>query len=111
METLHSIFCASSIEKYGDGLILGGFLSTDQFNQIRSHLHSQIDKIRPQLLGLVESFDLDDEILYSEIGSSDGKVYERMYEAALSSPLNKKDKVKGFDEFIKPTQLFLKAKL
>lgn len=29
-------------------------------------------------------------------------MYEAMLEAARESPLNEKDKIKGFDEYIKP---------
>lgn len=60
------------------------------------------------MLNLIESYELDDNIVMSAIGSYDGNVYERLLEWAKSSRLNQKDKLDGFDEFIKP---MLAAKL
>lgn len=54
------------------------------------------------MLNIVESFELDDNIVMSAIGNYDGNAYERMLDWARSSKLNSKDKIDGFDEFIKP---------
>ena len=60
------------------------------------------------MLNLIEAFEYDDNSLVSAIGNYDGNVYERLLEWAKSSKLNQKDKIDGFDEYIKP---FLAAKL
>ena len=60
------------------------------------------------MLNLIEGFELNDNIMKSAIGNYDGNVYERMLEWAKSSRLNQKDKIDGFDEYVKP---FLAAKL
>jgi acyl-CoA oxidase len=64
--------------------------------------------IRPHMLNLVECYELDDNIMLSAIGNYDGRVYERMLEWSRSTRLNQKDKLDGFDEYIKP---MLAAKL
>jgi hypothetical protein len=60
------------------------------------------------MLNIAEAFEMDDNILMSSIGSYDGQVYERMLDWARKSKLNDKDKIDGFDEYLKP---FLSAKL
>lgn len=54
------------------------------------------------MLNLVEGFELNDNIMNSSIGNYDGNVYERTMEWVKSSRLNEKDKLDGFDEYIRP---------
>lgn len=64
--------------------------------------------VRPNAVGLVDSFDIRDEILGSTLGSWDGNVYERLFEEAAKSPLNKEPVNKSFQLYLKP---LLKANL
>jgi hypothetical protein len=43
---------------------------------INELLQEEYRNIRPQMLNLIEAFELDDNILLSAIGSYDGNVYE-----------------------------------
>ena len=88
--------------------MLGGFVDGNAFEDVRQWMYQQTEIIRPQILNLAEAFDFTDSNLNSTIGHSDGRVYERLYDAALSSPLNRKDKYKGFDEYLGP---YTRAKL
>jgi acyl-CoA oxidase len=63
--------------------------------------------IRPNAVGLVDSFDYHDEILSSALGAYDGQVYERLLESAMKSPLNAKPVHDSFRTSIEP---LLKAK-
>jgi len=54
------------------------------------------------MLNIVEAFNYDDNMLISSIGCYDGNVYPRMLDQARRSKLNDKDKLDGFDEYIKP---------
>lgn len=60
------------------------------------------------MLNIIEAFEYDDNIMTSAIGNYDGNVYERMMEWVRQSRLNDKDKLDGFDEYLKP---LLDAKL
>lgn len=64
--------------------------------------------VRPNAVGLVDSFDIRDEILGSTLGAWDGNVYERLFEEASKSPLNKEPVNKSFELYLKP---LLKANL
>ncbi|KAJ0182749.1 hypothetical protein K1T71_002118 [Dendrolimus kikuchii] len=58
--------------------------------------------IRPNAVGLVDAFDLRDEILNSTLGSYDGQVYERLMAEALKSPLNEEPVNQSFHKYVKP---------
>lgn len=64
--------------------------------------------IRPNAVGLVDSFDVRDEILGSALGVYDGNVYERLIEDAQKSPLNQDPVNISFQKYLKP---FLKSNL
>lgn len=56
----------------------------------------------------MDGFDIRDEILASTLGAFDGNVYERLFEEASKSPLNKDPVNRSFDLYLKP---LLKANL
>lgn len=64
--------------------------------------------IRPNAIGIVDGFDIRDEILGSTLGAYDGNVYERLFEEASKSPLNAEPVNISFQLHLKP---FLKANL
>lgn len=52
---------------------------------------SLLAEIRPNAIGLVDSFDFTDRLLGSILGRYDGNVYENLYKWAKDSPLNKSE--------------------
>lgn len=75
---------------------------------VQTLLENCLKRIRPNAVGLVDSFDLHDEILNSALGDYDGNVYERLLEEANKSPLNKEPVNRSFDLYLKP---FLKSNM
>lgn len=71
-------------------------------------LEESLKCIRPNAVGLVDSFDIRDEILGSALGVYDGNVYERLLEDAKKSPLNQIPVNESFQKYLKP---FLKSNL
>jgi Acyl-CoA oxidase len=88
-----------------------------------------MDDLRPDALATIEAFDISDVSLASTIGSKDGKTkqkilfilshskiignpYEKMFKAAIQSPLNKQDPFPGYNEYLEPhlNKEFLKLK-
>ena len=88
-------------------------------------------KLRPIAVSIVDAFDINDQSLLSTLGnkitflskffflakfkiefcvlgSYDGQVYKRMFEAAEQSPLNQNDVQPTYQKYIKP---ILKANL
>jgi acyl-CoA oxidase len=58
--------------------------------------------LRPQMIPLIESWGIPDEILVSAIGNKYGDIYETQLEWARNSKLNKSPMVKGFKEYFLP---------
>lgn len=71
-------------------------------------LEELLGAIRPNAIGLVDSFDIRDEVLSSALGAYDGNVYERLFAEAQKSPLNQEPVNKSFHMYLKP---FMQANL
>lgn len=75
---------------------------------LQSRLEELLLALRPNAVGIVDSFDYRDDILNSALGVYDGNVYERLYAEALKSPLNQESVNQSFVKYLKP---FLKSNL
>jgi len=60
------------------------------------------ETLRPEVVALVDAFDIPDRVLNSTIGRYDGNVYEALYEAAKKSELNRIEPFDGYHEFLQP---------
>ncbi|CAB3239672.1 unnamed protein product [Arctia plantaginis] len=102
---LYTVYWA--LEKYGDLLLYTSISKTD-IEYLRRWLVTLLGKIRPNAVGLVDGFDIIDEMLDSTLGAYDGRVYERLMAQAQKSPLNADTVNKSFHKYLKP---FMKGKL
>lgn len=71
-------------------------------------MEEMLRAIRPNAVGIVDGFDIKDEILGSTLGAYDGNVYERLYAEAMKSPLNQESVNKSFQLHLRP---FLKSNM
>lgn len=76
--------------------------------QLQNWLEELLTLIRPNAVGIVDGFDVSDEVLASALGAYDGNVYERLFAEAQKSPLNAEPVNKSFKEYLRP---FLKSNL
>ncbi|KAG6460354.1 hypothetical protein O3G_MSEX011930 [Manduca sexta] len=83
-------------------------ISGSDISQLQTRYEELLALIRPNAVGLVDAFDIRDEILASALGAYDGRVYERLMEEALKSPLNKEPVNRSFHMYLKP---LMQAKL
>jgi len=97
----------TTLKKLGDILQYVNITSSD-IRQLQNRLEVVLAKIRPNAVGIVDSFDIPDGVLNSVIGAYDGNVYERLLTAAKSSPLNQEDVPESFEKYLKP---FMKSNL
>ncbi|KAK3931837.1 putative peroxisomal acyl-coenzyme A oxidase 1 [Frankliniella fusca] len=91
----------------GDFLMFSN-LSPADVDGLQLWLEQLLTKLRPNAVGIVDSFDIHDDILGSPLGAWDGRVYERLFEESQKSPLNKEPVNKSFHEYMKP---FLRSNL
>ena len=92
-----SIHLSIVIDRFQDG-----YLRETDLHLVRAKLESSMDYLRPRAVSIVDSFDLKDEVLQSALGRYDGRVYERLYEFAKNSPLNKFDVHPSCGQYLQP---------
>ncbi|KPJ09432.1 putative peroxisomal acyl-coenzyme A oxidase 1 [Papilio machaon] len=97
-----------ALEKRGDMLMYSNITKED-ISSLQRRYVELLALIRPNAVGIVDAFDIRDEILCSTLGAYDGRVYERLMEEAMKSPLNKEPVNQSFHKYIKP--LLIQAKL
>ncbi|KAL0901877.1 hypothetical protein ABMA27_007032 [Loxostege sticticalis] len=99
LSTLYLLYWA--LERTGD-LLRFSSLSERDIENLQARYEALLLKIRPNAVGLVDAFDFRDEVLMSTLGSYDGRVYERLMEEALKTPLNREPVSDSFHKYIKP---------
>lgn len=83
-------------------------ITQEDVANLQDRLENVLARIRPNAVGLVDSFDISDKVLNSTLGAYDGNVYERLFEDAMKSPLNQEPVNKSFELYLKP---FMQAKM
>lgn len=63
-------------------------LSGQDIDSMEKKLELSLKQLRPNIIALVDGFDLHDRVLDSTLGSYDGNVYERIFDNAKKNPLN-----------------------
>lgn len=76
-------------------------LTEAQIQQLEERLECVLAKIRPDAVAIVDGFDFHDKILCSDLGAYDGNVYERIFETAKKSPMNKHEIPKMYEMYLK----------
>ncbi|XP_049873464.1 probable peroxisomal acyl-coenzyme A oxidase 1 [Pectinophora gossypiella] len=108
LRQLVEMYCVYwALEKVGDLLLYTPISQTD-VRDLQNRYEELLELIRPNAVGLVDAYDFKDEILNSTLGAHDGRVYERLMEEALKSPLNKEPVNDSFHKYLKP---FMRGKL
>ncbi|KAJ8736598.1 hypothetical protein PYW08_007254 [Mythimna loreyi] len=105
LTTLYLYYWA--LERTGD-LLMFTSVSQKDLVDLQIAYEELLLKIRPNAVGLVDAFDLRDELLHSTLGSYDGRVYERLMEEALKSPMNKEPVSDAYSKYLRP---MMKGKL
>ncbi|XP_029040875.1 probable peroxisomal acyl-coenzyme A oxidase 1 [Osmia bicornis bicornis] len=97
----------SVLQRRGDFLQFS-FLKNENIPSLQSRLEELLAAIRPNAVGIVDGFDIRDEILGSALGVYDGNVYTQLFAEAMKSPLNQTSVNESFEKYLKP---FLKSSL
>ncbi|XP_061392965.1 probable peroxisomal acyl-coenzyme A oxidase 1 [Musca vetustissima] len=77
-------------------------VSENEISALQVRLEEVLKRLRPDAVAITDGFDFHDKVLSSALGSYDGNVYERLFEAALKHPLNKKPVPDFFGKYLKP---------
>lgn len=76
LRCLLRIYCLHTLTTHGAALASAQYLKPSDFRAAKEALYGEYRAIRPQVLNLIEAFELDDNTMNSAIGNSDGNVYE-----------------------------------
>jgi acyl-CoA oxidase len=106
LERLMALYHLYTMERDMGDFTEDDFVSAQQANMVRAQVRSLLRLIRPDALGLAESFGWPDFLLNSALGSSDGRAYERMFEELLKEPLNNEEMqdgvIRSYQDYIRP---------
>ncbi|CAL1679780.1 unnamed protein product [Lasius platythorax] len=102
---LYSIYWV--LQRVGDFLRFS-CLNNEDIPALQTRFEEMLAAIRPNAVGIVDGFDIRDEILASALGAYDGNVYQRLFDEAMKSPLNQESVNQSYQKYLKP---FLKSNL
>lgn len=108
LRTLYFLYAYDEALKALGDLLRFTTISESDINRLQAKLEATLAELRPNAVGIVDSFDLPDDVLGSPLGAYDGNVYERLYEEAKKSPLNQEPVNQSFHKYLKP---FMKSNL
>ncbi len=100
-EVLNQLFCFFALSNIIDDN-WGGFLTFQQLSAAKTAANQLMEKMRPNAVALVDSFDIPDNVLNSTIGRYDGNIYEALFQAALKTELNQVDPFPGYENVLRP---------
>ncbi|XP_037953027.1 probable peroxisomal acyl-coenzyme A oxidase 1 [Teleopsis dalmanni] len=108
MGNLLELYLVNTVLKQMTNILRFVRLSETELRTLQTRLEKALIDLRPDAVAICDGFDYHDRTLSSTLGSYDGNVYERLFEAAKKSPLNQQPVPKAFHEHLKP---FMKSNL
>ncbi|XP_023162215.2 probable peroxisomal acyl-coenzyme A oxidase 1 [Drosophila hydei] len=77
-------------------------LTDADLRSLQKRLELSLEKFRPDAVAICDGFDYHDRVLNSVLGSYDGNVYPRLFDAAKRSTMNQRPVQKSFETYLKP---------
>ncbi|XP_005182178.1 probable peroxisomal acyl-coenzyme A oxidase 1 [Musca domestica] len=108
LENLLELFLVNTALKYMHEILRVANISDMELRALQTRLEDVLKALRPDAVAICDGFDFHDRNLKSTLGSYDGNVYERIFEEAKKSPLNKKPVPDVIYTHLQP---FMKAKM
>uniref|UniRef100_A0A0K0F327 Acyl-coenzyme A oxidase n=1 Tax=Strongyloides venezuelensis TaxID=75913 RepID=A0A0K0F327_STRVS len=78
------------------------YMDDKQIQNIKEGVCYYLNEIRPNAVGIVDSFNMSDRELHSVLGRRDGNVYENLVEWAKQSQLNRSEVLPTFKKYFEP---------
>jgi len=99
---LAALLAASHIDANLGDYLIDGYMSGAQGAMAREAHLQLLRELRPNAVGLVDAFALEDYLLNSALGRADGDVYRALLEMAKASPLNATEEGPAWEGVLKP---------
>uniref|UniRef100_A0A914XDV4 Acyl-CoA oxidase C-terminal domain-containing protein n=1 Tax=Plectus sambesii TaxID=2011161 RepID=A0A914XDV4_9BILA len=111
LRDLAGLFVFNTIYDCSFSFIEDGYMSTQQIEYVKSALYASLEKLRPNAVALVDSFNVCDRELHSVLGRRDGIVYPNLLEWAKQSDINKLEVLPAFHKYLGPMMKNARSKL
>ncbi|GAM26242.1 hypothetical protein SAMD00019534_094170 [Acytostelium subglobosum LB1] len=95
---LCQLYALVNIEKLAADVLVDGYFTPEQVELVSAEVRRLLKELRPDVIGLVDTFNYADHTLGSALGRYDGQVYEAINHFVANNPLNTADV--GMNEFI-----------
>ncbi|PKY17080.1 peroxisomal acyl-coenzyme A oxidase 1 [Rhizophagus irregularis] len=104
LRVLINLFFSYYIIKYSGEFLLDNYFNSNHIKIFELGIKNCLKTIRPDAIGLVDSWEFSDNMLNSALGRYDGNVYEALYNWAKLDPSNlaqEKGEYIGYNEVLK----------
>lgn len=116
LDNMNNIFRVRTVNKilfqYSNSIMKSIFqivkITDEDVDSLQARLEKSLKLMRPNAVAICDGFDFPDRNLLSTLGCFDGNVYERIFEEAKNSSLNKEPVPRVFHTHLKP---FMKSKM
>ncbi|KAA1066222.1 hypothetical protein PGT21_025542 [Puccinia graminis f. sp. tritici] len=88
IQLVFELYACYTMDVEASEFLASGYISPKQHVLLRNRVYSLLAPIRPEAVALCDSFAVPDYLLNSELGRSDGNVYQKLIEFASKEPLN-----------------------
>ncbi|KAL3932640.1 MAG: hypothetical protein SGPRY_000622 [Prymnesium sp.] len=105
LSTLALLFTVGLLQENLADFLEEGLILKACAPSLRALIRSLLARVRPDAVALVEAWDFTDHLLDSAIGSSDGRIYERLLQAAKREPLNHAPVGPRHEKLLRPLML------
>ncbi|XP_076826059.1 peroxisomal acyl-coenzyme A oxidase 2-like isoform X2 [Clavelina lepadiformis] len=99
---LCALYALHNINSNCGDFVKFGCLTSAQCDLAQEAEFNLLKQLRPDAVGIVDSFDFTDDILQSCLGAYDGNVYERLFEWAKQAPMNKTEVHQDSYQYLQP---------
>uniref|UniRef100_A0A0N4ZQM6 Acyl-coenzyme A oxidase n=1 Tax=Parastrongyloides trichosuri TaxID=131310 RepID=A0A0N4ZQM6_PARTI len=100
--SLWKLYAFDMLSHSTGALKYNNYMDDIQIRNIKEGIYYYLNKIRPNAVGIVDSFNMSDRELHSVLGRRDGNVYENLLKWAKQSQLNKKEVLSTFEKYFEP---------
>ncbi|KAF9975457.1 acyl-coenzyme A oxidase [Actinomortierella ambigua] len=102
LKQLADLFALHTIQQGLSELLEDYYVNPLQCQALRRQIKNVQDSLANNVVALTDAFDFSDHYLGSALGTYDGNAYQHLWDAAQDEPINQREVVDGYEEFIKP---------
>lgn len=96
LKSLCDVYALYWMNKNSSEFFMAKCIGPEQMAKLLDEVKGLCLELRPNAVGIVDSFGFTDNLLNSVLGRYDGFAYEALFNSVLEDPLNKRDVSEGY---------------